>query len=126
MRFLLPLVLAALAISPAACRHHRTPHPTNLTHVVIFNLDDPTKAEALIEACDRYLTDIDAVESYACGRHFETGRSVVLSDYDVALVVGFASAAAYADYLASPQHTALLDEWSSVISDVRIYDFQDP
>lgn len=126
MRTLVPFILAAIAIASTACQQRQSPRRTLLTHVVMFNLADPTETEALIEACDRYLTDIHAVDSYACGQHFDTGRSVVLSDYDVALVVGFNSPADYTAYLQSQQHTAFLDQWSSRISDVRIFDFQDP
>lgn len=126
MRILGPLILAAITITATGCQHRHRPRETALTHVVIFNLADPTQTDALIEACDRYLTDIDAVESYACGQHFDTGRSVVLTDYQVALVVGFNSPADYSAYLQSQQHTAFLDEWSSRISEIRIFDFQDP
>ncbi|MFG0259120.1 MAG: Dabb family protein, partial [Phycisphaerales bacterium JB041] len=70
------------------------------------------------------LGPIPGVTSLTCGRHLETGRSIVLSDYDVGVSVGLASEAAYQDYLAHPKHLELLDRWGSTIASYRIFDIQ--
>ncbi len=123
------LALVGFALTVAmlpACQIRTSPHRTALSHVVIFNMADPTQADALIQDSDRLLTKIEAVESYACGKHIETGRSVVLDDYEVALVVGFDSEADYTAYLEDPLHTEFLKLWSAQIDDIRIYDIHDP
>ena len=125
MHRLLPLIiLVTLLLTLAGCQH-RTPH-TTITHVVIVNLADPTQTEAVIADCDTLIADIDSINAYACGTHIDTGRSVVLDDYDLALVVGFDSQADYDAYLASEPHTEFLSRWSDRIEKIRIFDIHDP
>lgn len=126
MRRLVPLVLAGLLLAVPGCQKRCSSHSALISHVVIFNLADPAQAEDLIEACDGMLAGIESVGNYTCGRHIDTGRPVVLDDYDVALIVGFNSQADYSAYLDDPKHRAFLDAWSDQISDVRIYDIHDP
>jgi stress responsive alpha/beta barrel protein len=125
MQRLLPLIILITLLLPLGGCQIRTPHST-ITHVVIVNLADPTQTQAVIEDCDTLIADIDSINAYACGTHLETGRSVVLDDYDLALVVGFDSQADYDAYLASDQHTEFLSRWSDRIEKIRIFDFQDP
>lgn len=125
-RIALLLGLAFAGMALGACQHRHQPRSTVLSHVVIFNLADPSQADALIDDCDRLLTGIETIDSYACGKHIETGRPAVLHDYDVALVVGFDSQADYSAYLTDPLHTEFLERWSTKIDDVRIYDLYDP
>ena len=97
----------------------------HITHVVLFELVEDMDADLLIRDCRELLAPIPGVTSLSCGRHFDTGRDIVLGDYDVGVSVGLASAAAYQDYLTHPNHLALLDRWGSTISSYRIYDIQD-
>lgn len=123
-RFTPVIILIPLLLMLGACQH-RVAHSA-ITHVVIVNLTDPTQTEPVIADCDTLIADIDSINAYACGTHIETGRPVVLNDYDLALVVGFATKADYDAYLTSDQHTEFLKRWSDRIDRIRIFDILDP
>lgn len=97
----------------------------HITHVVLFDLVEGTDADSFIQDCRDLLAPIPGVTSLSCGRHFDTGRDIVLGDYDVGVSVGLASASAYQDYLTHPNHLALLERWGPTIASYRIYDIQD-
>jgi hypothetical protein len=96
-----------------------------INHVVFFDLKDPADADRLIEDCRRLLGGIPGVTGLFCGRHFESGRESVLSDYDVGLYVGLDSPDAYAAYLTHPDHLSLVEAWGPRFESYRVYDIED-
>ena len=93
-----------------------------ITHVVLIDLKDPTRAAELVADCDRTLPGIESVISYACGVPMVTDRANVLSDYDVGFSVGFRSEAEYKSYLEDPRHQGIVARWREAWKSVKIYD----
>lgn len=127
--FLTALLLAAalpLAGCACGCRSANTgmpPSPAAISHVVLFNLQDPADADELIADCNERLAPIPGIASFAVGRHLDTGRSHVFSDYHVGLYVGYESEADYDVYIDHPDHVALVEKWQPRWNWIRIYDF---
>lgn len=108
----------------AANPPHLAPAPGLINHVVFFELQDPADAEALIEESLK-LGTIPGVAACYAGRHIDTGRSTVLTDYDVGFFVAFDSEAAYAAYVSHPDHVALVEKWRPKLRALRVYDILD-
>jgi hypothetical protein len=102
------------------------PHSkTGLAHAVFFTLKDPTPAarEALVAACDKYLTDHPGVIHYSAGiRETSYQRPVNDQEFDVALVVVFDSKQAHDDYQVAPRHKEFIAEQSPNWAKVRVFD----
>ncbi|MBX3321954.1 MAG: Dabb family protein [Phycisphaeraceae bacterium] len=120
------LVALIGALAVGGCSSSGPARPAMISHVVLIELSDPSLAGALIADCDRHLTDIKEVRSYASGQHLDTGRATVQSDYDVGLYIGFDSVEDYARYVEHPLHVELVDRWRSRIARMRVYDIGDP
>jgi hypothetical protein len=104
----------------------RTPAPPGLiTHVVFSTLDDPADARALIRDCDEWIAPIPGITSYACGAPYDSGRARVDGGYDVGMVLGFASEAAYEAYVTHPNHVRLVEKWRPRTRVVEIRDVID-
>ena len=93
-----------------------------ITHVVLIQLKDPTRAAELVADCDRALPAIGSVASYSCGVPLATDRTTVLRDYDVGIYVGFRNGADYRAYVDDPRHLALVERWRDGWKAVRIWD----
>ncbi|MCA9292053.1 MAG: Dabb family protein [Phycisphaerales bacterium] len=104
----------------------RPPRPAVISHIVFFKLNDPADADALIAACDARIAPIPGITAYACGRHVDTGRATVASDYDVGCVIGFDSTASYARYVEHPEHVAVVSAWRPRLTWLKVYDVLDP
>ena len=122
---------ALLALALAACE--TTPEAQSLarkmdldtapiTHVVLVQLKDPSRAAELVQDCDRALPSIEGVAGYSCGVPLLTGRTNVTSDYDVGIYVGFRDEAAYRTYVDHPRHLGLVEGWREGWKAVRIFD----
>jgi hypothetical protein len=120
-----------LAVGPAGCSTpprgaDRAPtgisSPAVVHHPVFFTLHDPADRAALIADCDELLPVIPGVTAYACGVHFETGRPVVDSNYDVGLYIAFDSSESYASYVVHPNHVLLIERWMPRVKSLRVYD----
>ena len=115
--------LGASALLLGGCASHHTPiDPGKINHVVLFNLKDPSTVTALQEDCDKHLSTIPAVRTYACGPHFDMGRTNVNGDYMLGLLVSFDDEAGYKAYLDHPGHVTLVEKWRPEFSQVTIYD----
>jgi len=102
------------------------PSPARISHLVFIKLQNPADAEELIRDCDTLLAPIPGLETYACGRHFETGRGAsVDSDYDVGLYLGFDSEGDYTRYVEHPNHVAGVNKWRPRWQWIRVVDFLD-
>lgn len=111
--------LSLLALSAAP------PRPARIHHLVYFKLLDPTDASELIGDCDSLLAGIQGVRAYFCGRHLETGRAVVVHDYDVGLYLGFDTRADYLTYVAHPEHEGVVAKWRPRAEWLRVHDIED-
>ena len=114
---------AVLAVSGGCQSGAKRPGVIN--HTVFFTLQDESQADALIADCDFRLASIPGVKSYYCGKHVDTGRSNIDTDYTVGFYVGFNTFEDYARYVKHDQHQAFLDKWQSQLADVEIRDVYD-
>jgi hypothetical protein len=118
------VVAGAAATGGCAPRGDVAPAPGRINHVVFFELEDPTEAEALIADSLR-LGAIPGVTACYAGRHVDTGRTTVLQDYDVGFFVAFDSEEDYASYVRRPEHVALIEKWRPRLRALRVYDILD-
>lgn len=114
------------AVLAGGCQGHRPASAPLISHIILFDLREPAEASELLSDCDTYLADINSIETYVSGEHFESGRPMVLSDYDVGLIVGFATPEDYAAYLSDPLHVRLVEKWQSRVEQMRVYDISNP
>ena len=82
-----------------------------LQHVVLVSLNDSADITAMKAASDRLLPTIPMVKGYVCGTPVDIGRANVSKDYDLGIVVQFASIDDYKAYLEHPVHLQLVTEW---------------
>ena len=99
--------------------------PAAIHHIVVIDLEDPADADEMLADSDAMLGAIPSVVSYFAGRHHETGRDHIFSDYDIALYVGFDSDAGYAEYVDHPLHLRFVEHWEPRVDSMRIYDVFD-
>lgn len=97
-----------------------------ISHVVLVQLEDPSLAGEVIADARRRLGAIPGVVSFSVGGHIDTGRATVMSDYDVGMIIGFDTEAAYAGYVTHPDHVAFVEAWKPGITGLRIWDIHDP
>lgn len=121
MRGIGAVLVAAGGLIPVGCAG-RAPVVAEVNHVVLFKLEDPSKADALLAESEAKLRAIPGVRAYFGGRHVEIGREGVTSDYDAAVYVGFDDVEAYRAYLGHPLHEELVEDWRDEFAWVRIYD----
>jgi len=114
-----PGVLLALLAACAAA-------PVPLQHVVLIKLQDPAGTPELLAECREKLPGIPGVSSCVVGQPVDLGRTAVDGDYDVGLVITFATPGDYQAYLEHPAHVALVAAWKPRWSWIRIHDFMPP
>lgn len=91
-------------------------------HLVLIRLKDPLDTADLVRDCRRLAEEAPMVRAVFTGLHAETGRSVVVRDYDVCFALWFDDTAAYGEYLHHPAHKAILERWGDRIEWLRIHD----
>ncbi|MFG0304901.1 MAG: Dabb family protein [Phycisphaerales bacterium JB040] len=106
----------------AAARGAHPAPPARIGHVVLLSLNDPADAPELIESSREVLGPIPGITTLGVGTHLETGRDALISDYDVALYIGFQTEADYSAYLVHPDHVAYVDAWRPRLTSIRIID----
>ncbi|MHC5113812.1 MAG: Dabb family protein [Planctomycetota bacterium] len=111
--------IGAMACVLTACS---TTPTARVEHVLLFKLDDPREADALIADSHEMLDGMPGVVSVTAGRPLGVERPIVDGDYDVALIVGFASEDAYAAYLEHPDHERTSHAWRPRLEWVRAHD----
>jgi len=95
-------------------------------HVVLFGLPE----DAAANAADELITDIDALlRDLPTIRHIERGkradtatRPVVMTDYDVGLLVTFEDKAGLDAYAIHPDHVTFVTKWGPQAT-IRVMDF---
>ena len=138
MKITIPLLTAALLILPVCilgCSSGGStirysgppvaPSPAMIGHIVLIELNDPSDFHDLLHDADWMLGTIPTVESFAAGKHLDTGRSNVSSDYDFAIYLGFKSERDLAIYVAHQQHVEFVNKWKPKLRSLRIYDMLD-
>lgn len=94
-------------------------------HIVYFTLKEKTAdlQDRLVASCRQYLSDHPGTIHFSAGnRATEYQRPVNDQEFDVALVVVFASEADHDQYQASERHQQFLAEHSKNWSQVRVFD----
>lgn len=129
------ILLLLLSVLLAGCAHsggtycpatnNRPTRPALINHIVFFQLNDPADADELIAVCDERLGTIPGVVSYFCGKHIDTGRANIDTDYDVGFFVGFNSEEDYAAYVSHPEHIAVVQEWRPKFKSLVVRDIFD-
>ena len=125
----LRLLLLTGALVPFGCHTAPTsPSSTtsNLNHVVLISLDDPTEAESCAEDCRTMLAAIPSVHTLWVGTPVDTGRAAVDDAYEVGLCVGFQTREDLQAYLEAPEHVRLVEIWGPKASGFRIFDVGKP
>jgi hypothetical protein len=100
----------------------RAPGPA---HAVFFTLKDrsPAALESLIAACNEYLTGHAGTVYVSVGTRAEQyARPVNDAEFDVALLVVFAAAAAHDRYQTAPRHQQFIAQQSPNWAAVRVFD----
>jgi len=131
VRIALSVSLALMTLSLASCSKilYAPMYQTgSVSHVVVCTLKNHgSEADRmkLIEAA-RELRKIAGVYDVEVGTVLPSDRPVVVSDYDVAMVVIFRDQASMRNYLTDPIHVRLVKEVLEPLTDMsktRVYDF---
>ena len=95
-----------------------------LSHAVYFTLKNrsPQAAADLVAACQSHLAGHPGTLLFAAGPCSHYDRQVNDRDYDVALVIVFASHAAHDAYQQAPRHQAFIAAHATSWARVRIFD----
>ncbi len=96
-----------------------------LAHLVFFALKDKSIAarEALVAACHKYLSDHPGTLHFSAGPRAEQyARPVNDQEFDIALVLVFASEADHDRYQQAPRHKQFISEQSPNWASVRVFD----
>ncbi len=119
--FLLAILTFAGGCERTDSRRCAAMRPAAINHVVFIERHEPDDVDALICDCDcdcdAMLATIPSVHVYSCGRHLDTGRDTIRSDYDACL--GFQSESDLNAYVAHPQHIELVNKWRPRIKVLR-------
>ena len=99
--------------------------PAMIGHIVFIQLQSPSDFHALLHDADWMLGTIPSVESYAAGKHLDTRRSTVSSDYDLAVYLGFKSEADLRAYVIDDQHVDFVNKWKPRLKSLTVYDMLD-
>lgn len=94
-----------------------------LQHVVLVDLADDADIAAMKADSDAMLPTIPAVRGYVCGTPVDIGRGNVAKDYDLGIIVQFASTDDYRAYLEHPVHKELVAKWRPKWARSYIVDF---
>ena len=99
--------------------------PNSLAHMVFFTLSDPSDAQrdAFLADCNKYLSDHPGTVHFSVGTRAEHyARPVNDADFDVALVLVFATDEDHAKYQESERHQQFLAAQLKNCSKVRVFD----
>lgn len=119
------LLLAAAPLGLAACGpgEPQPPPAAPLHHIVLLTLEDPSQAGAVEQETREVAARIPWVRHLEIGRPLDVDRPEVEGGYHVAVLMRFEDEAAYRDYLAHPEHRALIARWAPRLSWFRAVDF---
>lgn len=120
------VILTGIAVALlAGCGGGQSLRPARISHIVLMKLEDPSMRDDLLADCDRLLSAIPGVVSYAAGRHLDVGRDSVDGNYDVGMYIGFETEAAYAGYVEHSKHKDFVETWRPELEWLRVHDILD-
>jgi hypothetical protein len=93
-------------------------------HMVFFKLNDnsgPAK-QAMLEACQKYLTGHPGTDYFSVGTVADHDRDVNDRDFDIALHLVFENVAAHDQYQVAPRHDQFIAENKDNWAHVRVFD----
>jgi hypothetical protein len=95
-----------------------------LVHNAYFSLNDPTPAaiKHLLAECQKYLTNHEGVQLFACGTLSDLDRPVNDRDFDVGLHIVFTDRAAHDLYQVHERHLRFIEENKADWRKVRVFD----
>ena len=102
-----------------------TPEQSSLAHAVYFTLKDNSDSarDALVQACHKYLSDHPGTVHFSAGpRAAAYQRPVNDTQFDVAVVLVFATDEDHQRYQSSERHQQFLAEQLDNCSQVRVFD----
>jgi hypothetical protein len=117
--------LAAILVIAIAAAPNSTNNQPMLSHDVFFKLKDSsdTAKQALVDACQKYLTDHPGTVWFSAGVvASEFDRPVNDRAFDVALHIVFANKAAHDQYQTAPKHEQFIQEQRGNWDSVRVFD----
>ncbi len=97
----------------------------SLVHAVYFTLKDRSDGakDRLVAACYEYLNDHPGTVHFSAGRRAEAyQRAVNDTQYDVGLILTFATVADHDRYQDSERHKKFISEQSDSWAEVRVFD----
>lgn len=119
--------LATAAACLTACSSTPYARPVAaISHVVFVNLADPGDADELLADARAMLAPIPSVTAYSAGKHLDTGRTTVLGDYDIGMILGFDDVDGLNAYVVHPDHVAFVNRWRPRLTGLRVYDIAEP
>lgn len=97
---------------------------SRLAHQVFFKLKERDQAsmDALVAACQKYLTEHDGVLDFAVGVREPRYDRPVNADYDIALHVVFSDQASHDAYQTAPRHLEFIQEQKENWDVVQVFD----
>lgn len=95
---------------------------SEIRHIVLVSLVQPSDADELIAEMDRLLQPIPGITRYWRGSRASNDRPEVTHDYDVGLVIDFADSASYDAYVIDPRHVEIVSAWKPRCTSLRIFD----
>jgi hypothetical protein len=122
LKFQDPRTMAAETKSDASSSADKS---APLAHIVFFTLAESNDANRtkLVDACKKYLDKHHGVVYFGVGVNApEYDREVNDRDYDVALLVVFATAKEQDAYQTHPRHLQFIEENKSLWKKVRVFD----
>ena len=93
-------------------------------HMVFFKLNDSSDdaKQALVGACQKYLSDHPGTVYFSAGTLAATDRDVNDRDFDVALHLVFESLEAHDQYQVAEKHIQFIEENKDSWAGVRVFD----
>ena len=116
------ILVAILTVLGSACVTPRS-EPELILHTVYFDLADPSQAEEFSEACRRELSTIPGVQNLAVGpREASQERAINQVEFDVAMMMVFASVSDLEAYLEHPRHLELVARLTPGLIGAQVFD----
>ncbi|MEN1681495.1 MAG: Dabb family protein [Planctomycetota bacterium] len=94
-----------------------------IAHMVYFTLKDSAGRQALVDSCQKHLTNHPGTVYFSVGVRGESFTRPVNDDqFDVALHVVFENMEAHDTYQESPRHVQFIEENKATWKQVRVFD----
>jgi hypothetical protein len=116
-------VLSVVVFSGCAGTDDRKERVAPLTHVVLFDLEDPSDIEPLKADIDGLLSRFSGIGTYSFGHAIDGDDPRRVTEYDVACSMTFPNPIDLGRYREWDEHRALIEKWKSRLLSVKTADF---